>query len=100
MTRQQVRGDPVQPRSRVRACGVVGGPLLERDAEHLAEQRVGVVDAHPADEIPEHDRGMAVEQRGETPRFLQRRRDHAGVGFGRHHPTLSRCDESVRGTCN
>ena len=77
------------PYSHGRACrplAVVGGALLEGDAEHLAEQRLGLVDTDAADEIAEHDGRVAVEQHAEAAGFVERRRDHRrGIGVEGHH---------------
>ena len=61
----EVRRDAVEPRARVLAVEVVGRPLLERDPEHLAEQRVRFVGPDATDEIAEQRARMAVEQRAE-----------------------------------
>ena len=65
MAGQEVARDPVQPGPSLRSFGVEARPLLEGDAEELAQQRVGVVGADPAHEVPEHRRRVPVEQLAE-----------------------------------
>ena len=58
------------------------------------EQRVGVIGADPAHEVPEHRRGVPVEQLAEGGRRRERARDDLGIGARIHHLMfLARRDE-------
>ncbi len=96
MAGQEIARDPVQPGPSLRSIGVEARPLLECDAKELAQQRVSVVGADPAHEVPEHRRGMPVEQLAEGGRRLERARDDLGIGARTHHLMFPARSDTVR----
>ena len=86
MLGDEVGGDPVEPRDAHsgRSPSYVDA-LLERDAEHLAEQRVGFVGTDAPDEVAEQHARVTVEQRAEDLGLGERRRDDRSIGLRIHH---------------
>ena len=67
------------------AVEVVGRPLLERDPEHFAEERVGLVGTDAPDEVAVQRARVAIEQRAESLGRDERRRDDRSVTLRIHH---------------
>jgi len=75
----EVGGDSVQPRPRVRAIRVVAVPLLEGEQERLRDQVLGGADAEPAGHVAPDVRGVPTEQDREIVGLIPGSRDHRGV---------------------
>ena len=93
----EVGADAVEPRPRVLATEVVARSLLEGDPEELPEQPLGILHPDAAHEVAEQDRGVAVEERAEAARIVERCRDHLGVGADLHPLHVPRSRAAVRG---
>lgn len=76
---QQVRGDPVQPRTRTVERRIERGPPFERDPEHLTRQIVRL-SANAASQVAVDRDEMPIEHDGEPARLLEGARDHLRVG--------------------
>jgi Isochorismatase family len=94
----QVRGDPVEPGSRVRTALVVGPTSPERDQERLGHQIVGQVRAEPTGDVAVDRWCVPLVQGGEQLGVANRRRDDHRVGRPSHIRVYHRAPFSV-GAC-
>ena len=76
----EIGGDPVQPRARIKMARVVAAPFAKRRQERLSHQIISYLPADPASQIAMDMRSVTIEYKREPLGLRKRTRDHCRVG--------------------
>jgi SAM-dependent methyltransferase len=96
MSCDEVRGDPVEPRTDAAASWVERRAPFERDLEDVAEQGVSMVRTDAAQQIAAQSRTVTIEDDTEDGRFIDRHAHRLGVGPVVHMLSVPRTESPVR----